>query len=405
MLKILKKYDWKRIDVVLIFMVLSLCAIGVFAVRQAGGADKGPGYMKNQLFGIALGIVIILIIMVMDYHFICRFAPIYYVGGVLLTLATHTPLGNDHTTDAVRWIDLGPITFQPSELMKVIFIIFIGWIYERWHKKVYKISTLVKVFLLTLIPMLAILSQPDLSSSLVVFFIMLSVAFAAGTSYRIFGWVFGITIPVLGLSLWYFTRPFSFSYKYLYENIYQFRRIVAWINPDTQNAMDANYQQLRSVSSIASGKLYGKFLVDGGVGSRVYNTVYVKESDFVWSVIGEEFGFLGCLLVLILYAILIIRCIRISKQAQSFQGRMIAIGVAAMFVFQVFTNISVATFMFPNTGLPLPFLSNGLSSMVSAMIGIGLVMNISIQPNKSSKGGLHLRSSYDDFYSIEDEMF
>ena len=172
---------------------------------------------------------------------------------------------------------------------------------------------------------------------------------------------------------------------------------MSWLYPDTfPNSEKYNYQQLHSIRAIASGKIYGKFLQDGGdakVG-RNYSSVGVRESDFIWSVIGEEFGFLGCCLILILLAIVIFKCFSVAGKAQDLLGKMIAMGVASMYMFQVFANISVATFMFPNTGLPLPFLSNGLSSMLSSMIGIGLIMNISIQPAKSSKGGFSMRNMY-----------
>ena len=126
------------------------------------------------------------------------------------------------------------------------------------------------------------------------------------------------------------------------------------------------------------------------------SSVSIRESDFIWSVISEEFGFLGCCLVLLLFSILIFKCFRVARKAQDFLGMLIAVGVSAMFMFQVFSNICVVTFLFPNTGLPLPFLSNGLSSMMSSMIGIGLVINIGIQPAKTKKGGFTMRKAYSD---------
>ena len=125
----------------------------------------------------------------------------------------------------------------------------------------------------------------------------------------------------------------------------------------------------------------------------MYDLIPVRESDFIWAVIGEEFGFLGACIILLLFIFIIYKCIKTAKQAQDYLGRLIATGVAAMFAFQVFANIAVATRIFPNTGLPLPFLSNGLSSMLASMIGIGLVMNVCIQPAKSSKGGFSMRTS------------
>ncbi len=153
------------------------------------------------------------------------------------------------------------------------------------------------------------------------------------------------------------------------------------------------WQQQSSQLAIASGQLYGKFLDDGGSPIRNYLNVPVIESDFIWSVIGEEYGFLGGLIIIVLYGILIARCLFAAKKAQDRLGMLIALGVSALFTFQVFANIGVATFILPNTGLPLPFLSNGLSSMLSCMIAIGLIVNISIQPAKKSGGGFTMRQN------------
>lgn len=167
--------------------------------------------------------------------------------------------------------------------------------------------------------------------------------------------------------------------------------------------VDLNRQQKSSVNAIAEGGLYGKFLKDGARAgsSRAYSSVSIRESDFIWSVISEEFGFLGCCLVLLLFGILIFKCFRVASKAQDFLGMLIAVGVSAMFMFQVFSNICVVTFLFPNTGLPLPFLSNGLSSMMSSMIGIGLVINIGIQPAKTKKGGFTMRKAYSDMDDVD----
>ena len=183
---------------------------------------------------------------------------------------------------------------------------------------------------------------------------------------------------------------------------------MAWLHPETDVKGTINYQQNRSIRAIASGGLYGKFLQDGGTkgASRAYHSVGVNESDFIWSVIGEEFGFLGCCLILLVFAFIIFKCFLVAKNSQDYLGKLIAAGVAAMFMFQVFTNISVVTLMFPNTGLPLPFISNGLSSMLSSMIAIGLIMNVSIQPGKTSKGGFSMRNIYgnDPVSSIDLDM-
>ena len=390
MINRIRQYDWKKYNFSLLCVVVILCILGLYCVRMAGGTTKGASLMKGQLVGLILGLIIVAIVSVIDYHFICQFCVVYYIVGILLTLAVHTPLGTDNYTGAYRWIKLGPITFQPTELMKIILIITLAALFSRLHSKLDKVSTLVKVCVVSAIPVLAILTQPDLSSSLVGVFIMCVMIFIGEVSYRIIVPILIALVPICGFLAWYVQIPGN-----LILHNYQYNRIQAWLHPDTYpNADNLNWQQNSAIKAIASGQLYGKFIQDGGKGleSRTYNGVGIRESDFIWSVVGEEFGFLGCCLVLLLFAIVIFKCFMVAKKAQDYLGKMIAVGVSAMFMFQVFANICVVTFIFPNTGLPLPFISNGLSSMISAMIGIGLVMNIGIQPAKSSKEGFTMRN-------------
>lgn len=397
MLNKIKQFDWKKFDYFLLVAVVLLCLIGAFVVRLAGGEESGASYMKGQIIGMILGLFIVAGLSMLDYHFLCKFSAVYYLVGLLLTVATHTVIGTDNNTDAYRWINLGGITFQPAELMKIIFIISLATLFVKLRYRLERFSTLVIVGAVTVLPVLLIMSQPDLSSSLVVIFIMVVLVVVGGISYRILAPVIGVAIPLIAALFWYIQQP----YNKILQN-YQYDRVMAWLHPKTYvssrglTAADLNLQQNKALRAIASGGLTGKFLQDGGESktSRIYESIPVNESDFIWSVIGEEFGFLGCCFILVLFAFIIFRCFTIAKKSQDYLGKLIAAGVASMLVFQVFANISVVTLIFPNTGLPLPFVSNGLSSMVSAMMGIGLVMNVGIQPAKSSKGGFSMRHMY-----------
>lgn len=393
MIKRIKRYDWKKYNFSLLLVVIAVCLIGAFCVKLAGGEEMGMSFMKGQLTGVVLGLIIVAILSIIDYHFICHFVAVYYIIGLLLTIATHTALGTDNNTGVNRWIKIGPLpSFQPVELMKIILILTLAVLYTKLKSKVDKISTLLIIVITTMVPVLAILLQPDLSSSLVAIFIMIVLVFAAGTAYKILAPIIILGIPISLVLFWYIQQPNNFILRG-----YQYKRIYTWLNPD-DDPDDLNWQQNRCINAIASGKLYGKFIQDGGAdgASRLYSPIPINESDFIWSVIGEEFGFLGCCLILLLFAVIIFKCFTVAKKAQDFLGRMIALGIAAMFMFQVFANICVATRIFPNTGLPLPFISNGLSSMISSMIGIGFIMNIGIQPARTSNFGFTMRSSFED---------
>ena len=397
MINKIKQYDWKKYNYSLLIVVILLCLISAYTVKLAGGDEAGMHYMRNQLVGMVLGLIIVAGLSVLDYHFICKFTILYYPAGLLLTAATHTALGTNNHTDATRWIRLGGITFQPSELMKIILILTLATIFTKLRNRLDRISTLFIAGAVTVIPVILILTQPDLSSSLVACFIMVIMIVVAGVSYKILALIIALGIP-LGLVLfWYIQQPYNLLLKYEILKPYHYRRIMGWLNPEKYDP-EGNivYQQMHSIRAIAAGKLSGKLLQDGGGegASRAYSTVSVNESDFIWSVIGEEFGFLGSCLILLMFAFVIFKCFMVAKNSQDYLGKMIAVGVASMYMFQVFTNICVVTLLLPNTGLPLPFISNGLSSMISSMIGIGLVMNISIQPAKSSKGGFSMRNLY-----------
>lgn len=393
MLNRIKQYDWRNFNYSLVIVVIILCLISAFSLKLAGGAEDGSRYMRNQLIGMVLGLFIVAFLSIMDYHFICRFVAVYYVFGIVLTACTKSPIGTDLNTYAYRWVRVGPITFQPSELLKIIFVLTLAVFFVKLRKQLDRFTTLLLAGLVTVCPFVVILLEPDLSSSLVIVFVMVVMIFAAGTAYRILVPVFILGLP-LGLVLfWYVQQPGN-----LILQSYQFNRIYAWKHPNSTDPdiVDLNRQQNASITAIAEGGLYGKFLKDGAkAGStRAYGGVSIRESDFIWSVISEEFGFLGCCVILLLFAVMVIKCFLIAKKAQDFLGMMIAVGVSAMFMFQIFANICVATFLFPNTGLSLPFLSNGLSSMMSSMIGIGLVINVGIQPAKSKKGGFTMRTAY-----------
>lgn len=393
MLNRIKQYDWRNFNYSLVIVVVLLCLVSAFALKLAGGAEDGSRYMRNQLIGMVLGLFVVAVLSVIDYHFICRFVAVYYVFGIALTACTRSPVGTALNTGAYRWIRIGPITFQPSELLKIIFILTLAVFFVKLRKQLDRFTTLLLAGVVSVLPFGAILIEPDLSSSLVIVFVMFVMVFAAGTAYRILAPVFAIGLPLGLVMFWYVQQPGNILLQG-----YQFNRIYAWKHQDATDAtlVDLNRQQNASIASIAEGGLYGKFLKDGAKtgSSRAYRSVSIRESDFIWSVISEEFGFLGCCVILLLFAIMVIKCFLVAKKAQDFLGMMIAVGVSAMFMFQIFANICVATFLFPNTGLPLPFLSNGLSSMMSSMIGIGLIINIGIQPAKSKKGGFTMRTAY-----------
>ncbi len=364
-----KQYNFRNLNIALIVIVGILCFISAFTINLDGEVN-----FKRQLFGFALGIVIIAMVTIIDYHFIGRLVPLIYLVVVgLLVLVRFSPLRESHGTGAFRWLDLKVIELQPSELAKIGLILMMAVLLTHLQEKMDKFYTLLFALAIMGAPTILVFSQPDLSSSMVMVFITGIMLFAGGLSYRIILPLLAIAIPSFVALFWYLLQPFQ---TLLDE--YQRQRILGFLDPE-QFKQTISYQQNNSVQAISTGKLYGKLLSEGASEVRGYNAVDVTESDFIFSVIGEEYGFLGSCLIILLLAFVIIICLLTARRAKDQLGRLIAIGVSSMFMFQIFANIGVATMILPNTGLPLPFLSYGLSSLMSSMIAIGLILNIGLQ--------------------------
>ncbi|BBF42240.1 cell division protein FtsW [Lachnospiraceae bacterium KM106-2] len=366
-----KQYNRRNFNLSLVMLVSLLCCISSYAIKLSNGAS-----FAKQLFGLVIGLVVISIVSLIDYHFICRFVGVYYLVIIgMLVAVRFTPLGTDKGTNAYRWLDLPGFDLQPSEFAKLTIIIVLAVVFCQLEDRMDKWSTLAITGIIAMIPTFLIMKQPDLSSSLVMVFIFTMMIFAAGLSYKIVTTVLCISLPSIGFALWYVMQPGVT----ILEN-YQKGRILGFLRPDEYK--DQVWQQAEAVKAIASGRLYGKLISEGPSKTRAYSTIPVNESDFIWSVIGEEFGFLGCCLIIGLLCLVIYFCIKAAKNARDDLGRLLAIGISALFMFQVFANIGVASMILPNTGLPLPFVSYGLSSLLSSMMAIGIILNIGLQQKK-----------------------
>ncbi len=383
-----KQYDWKKLNVTLVIVITILCMCSAVLVRCAADTQFKNSYFKGQIVTMFAGLFVLAIVSLIDYHFICRFVPIYYVMGTIMVFATkHRPFGTDLGTGSWRWLKLG-VNFQPSEIVKIILILTLAVFFEMRREKMKSFTTFLYGGIIMAIPTFFIMIQSDLSSSLVMVFIFTIMVYVSGLDYKIVGGVLTVAIPSVAVVFWHIQKPGPHLIRG-----YQYKRIAAWLNPQKYK-LDEAFQQLQSIQAIGSGQLLGKMFTDP-TGERHYRfNVDVTESDFIFTVMGEELGFIGCCVILALLAIVIIKCIRTAKAARDYQGRLIAVGIASMFMFQVFANIGVATLLLPNTGLPLPFISRGLSSTLSSMIGIGIIMNIGLQSRYGSRSGFSM-SDYD----------
>lgn len=370
-----KKYRLRDFDFRLVILVLLASGISVMAVGSAN-----ESYVKTQIIGIVAGFVAMLIIALFDYAWVLKFYWVMYVGILgLLVLTAYSPLG-DTSGGAQRWIDLGGIRFQPSELAKIVLILFFAQFIMRNRKTLNKLTTLMVCCVLFGIPAYLILDQPDLSTTLVIVTIFCTLLFVGGLSWRYILTVAGIAIPVLCVFVFLAIQPEA----NLLED-HQKERILAFIAPE-EYADSTAYQQNNSVIAIASGRLLGKGYKNNEVTS-VKNGRYILEphTDFIFAVIGEELGFRGSVFLIAVLFSIVLECLYVAYKAKDTAGRLIASGVAAWIGFQTFFNLGVTTFILPNTGLPLPFISYGLTSVMCLYMAIGFVLNVKLQQRKNGE--------------------
>ena len=299
-----------------------------------------------------------------DYHIFLKFYWVmYFLNLGLLILVNFV---GDSSNNAQRWITIAGIRFQPSETAKILLILFYAQ-YIMKHKEHFNTFKNLLFMVLLFIPQwYLIYKQPDLSTSIMLIIIFCILLYAGGLNYKIIFGALAIIIPigVIMLSL------------ILQEDQ---NRIMAWLHPD-EYVNTEGYQQNNSKIAIGSGRLTGKGLNNNEIAS-VKNGNFISEpqTDFIFAIIGEELGFIGGCIVIVLLMLISIECILVAKRAPDIEGAVICIGMGTIIGFQSFMNIAVATGLMPNTGLPLPFVSYGLTSLLSLYIGMGFVLNVRLQ--------------------------
>ena len=368
-----KQYKLKNYRFRLVAYVVLLCIIGVMVVGSAK-----PSVQNKQIIGIAGGLVVMVIVSLIDYGTILKFRrPIYLLAVVLLAVIFIPGVG-DNTGGATRWIQVtSSFKFQPSEFCKILLIIFFAGFFMKYKDQLNTWKTILLSLILAGIPLALIVKEPDLSTTIATTMIFITLLFVAGLSYKIVAGVLvlGVPVGIIGVVL--------IMKQALPLKPYQYKRIMSWLQPSNPAYADDSYQQQNSIIAIGSGQLWGKGLNNSSITS-LKNGDFISEpqTDFIFAVIGEELGFIGCLIVIILLLLIVFECILIAKNAKDLGGRLICCGMAALIGFQSFINICVTTGLMPNTGLPLPFVSYGLTSIMSLFIGLGMVLNIGLQARK-----------------------
>lgn len=363
--RLIKNFDWFLLLITLLIAIVGILVI-YSATHGKGEILSGELYVK-QIYWLAVGLLAIMIIICVDYRTIARYAYFLYVLTILsliwVLFKGKTGFG------ASRWLSLGFISFQPSELAKIIVILVLAKYFDDKNKKEpYEWRDLIFPIMIIILPTLLTLKQPDLGTSIVLVLIFLTIIFFAGFAFRVY--LFLVTGGIISfISLWLLDKYEIFKLL----KPYQKERLLVFINPNL-DPLGSGYHIIQSKIAVGSGGFFGKGFL-GGTQSQL-SFLPQQHTDFIFSVLAEEWGFLGTILLLSLYLLFILWGGKTVMLAKDKLGALIAGGVIATIFIYTIINIGMTIGLMPVVGLPLPLMSYGGSSVVCTMIGVGLLLNI-----------------------------
>lgn len=362
-LKVLKHYDW-----FLVLIVMALCAFGMFMITSVAGQISIPGSLMKQAIGIVGGGIAMVILSMIDYKDLRILGYVAYGFTTLLLILVLIIGKGAEETGTKGWLDLGLFTYQPSEVGKVTFVIMNALYLDNIVTKTGKYNYL-KLFFFMALPIFLVMLQPDFGTSLVYIFIFLSMVFFAGIPYKfIFG---GLGTAVASLLLVYYTGLYNLLPDYMKSRFYTFFNKEA-------DPLGSGYQVRLSIQYAGSGQLWGR----GWGNGFAADTVPYAHTDFIFSVVAEELGFFGAAILILLFMLFFARCIYIAWYSREKYGSYIVMGLVAMVFAHFIENIGMNIGLLPVTGIPLPFISYGVSSVTTNLMAVGIILSISLRKQR-----------------------
>ncbi len=351
--RLLQNVDWVLLGATVALVVLSVTTLSSLHVDRAGGTVA-----LRQLMWFGVGMIGLLVVASIDYKRLVRVAPAFYLAGLGGLVAVFV-LGRT-VSGARRWILLGPMSVQPSEVFKFCFVLMMAWfLTSRWAQPVSK-TTLALVAPLLVIPVVLIIKQPDLGTALLLVPVLVALLVGAGMRLRLLG-----GLGLAGLSamplVWFALKE------------YQRERILVFLDP-FRDPLGSAYNVIQAKIAIGSGQFLGK----GVAGATQSQLAFLPErhTDFIFAVFAETWGFVGCLVLLTCYTLLLLRGFDIAASAREPVGRLVALGVTALFATQVLVNVGMVTGLLPVVGIPLPLMSYGGTSMLISLMALGLLLSV-----------------------------
>lgn len=340
-----------------------MCLFGIIMIESAiAGNEELADYPQRQSIFVAAGLALVIIVAAIDYHLWASIARFIYVFAFVALFVIY--VYGEARFGSARWIDTGLILIQPSEIVKILMILVLAEHFDRNKDEKRDLRWIAKSFLLTFGVVIWILLQPNLSTSIVIFVIWFALL-----------WVSGLPVKYIAILATVAIILIIVAFPFLED--YQQARILNFIFPDPEASYGDVYNIQQSKIAIGSGGWFGEGY---GQGTQVQlRFMKVRHTDFIFSVVAEEFGFVGTMVVIAMMAFIIFRCLRIAQAASDNYGSLVAFGYSAMLFFQTAINIGVNLNLVPVSGLPFPFLSYGGSSLVSTIIGIGLVESVALR--------------------------
>lgn len=362
-LRMLKQMDWKLVGI-----VLAIFAYGLVILSSATHVNANGSFFQlyKQVAAFGIGIGLICFILMIDYNFIGRYYKELYIISIFLLAVVMLPgIGVSHA-GARSWLNLGPLDLQTSEIVKITFILSYAKIVESKRDRLRKIKDIIPLGLYALPFIGLLLAQPDLGTSIVFMCIVVAMLFTAGLDSTLIKRACIIVVVLMPI-------------MYLLMAPHQKVRIDAFLHPEDVS-LPGNYQVMQSLIAIGSGGITGKGLYQGSQNQEDF--LPVQDSDFIFAVIGEELGAIGMAVMIGLFVAFIFRLLYAAQHAKDFYGTLIVVGVLGMFGYQIIQNIGMTVALIPVTGVTLPFVSYGGSSMITSMATLGLVLNVYMRKNK-----------------------